>query len=74
MTAPMNSAPDPARVGEIAAGLTAKQREMLTRPNGRYRDDAADILFLLNSELMHTGNTTLGEAVRNHIMEARNEA
>lgn len=78
MTAPMNSAPDPARV---AAGLTKAQKQTVMQWSGSHdevTDPALDPLWFC---IMKDGPgrfrlspTNFGLAVRNHIMEARNEA
>jgi hypothetical protein len=88
MTAPMNSAPDPARVGEIADGLSEAQRKALIgardlmsshggyaflsvecQPGETWPQGLTQFLTLTSDRL-----TPLGLAVRNHIIEARNEA
>jgi hypothetical protein len=49
---------------EIADVLTVKQAKILTRPVGRYTDDAADLLHLINAEVLGTYVTPLGYQVR----------
>lgn len=54
---------------EIVDGLTVKQAMMLTRPEGRYADDTADVLHLINIEVWGTCFTPLGLQIRAALQE-----
>ena len=65
--------PDAAEMAAIVAGLTKAQRDMLTRPDGRYQDDAADVVALLNAELIGTFYMPLGLAIRQLLQKDQDD-